>query len=466
MSLRLIVSIVFVLQIALAINTKNSLDQKDENERLDVSQCLQQTTAEAIWLPDTGIMQNLGKDQLPDHVQSQLVETICEMNAYFRTLVQEDECQLAAPRCQNRQPLCAFWVLQGQCANQKYRKYMETNCPVACRLCHTELFRARAWLDVLQELTRVYYTDEASVDVVTRRQRVLEELRSHLGMSTNQSDHFAEELVRRIHAVIPQFLAKLYSMEETPTEQETSLLCELHGLDPNLPVDQVKVAVLIQYRERGHMVALLEATDPLIVRPIQLSVAFAIPNEVALQTIRDLRMPILEMGAGSGYWAARLQSMGVSVVAYDAARGVDNAFFNVWYMDDIRQGNCEQVMQTQPALAPTHALLLIWPNDPDPIDHPQFCHGDVCDDSEPVWDAACLQAYMKNGGTTVIFVGERQQVLQERYGTNESGMSATLQFQRLLEDSFVLQSVVSIPQLWLNDDDMTVWTGKVGTNEL
>ncbi|GAX25474.1 hypothetical protein FisN_12Lu015 [Fistulifera solaris] len=341
---------------------------------------------------------------------------------------------------------------------------METICPVACRLCHTELFRARAWLDLLQELNRMYSTNE--FDVVTRRQRVLEDLMSRLGMSTNPSNHFAEELVQRIHAVIPRFLANLYSTKEPLTKEEMSLLCELHGLDLNLPADQVKLAVLVPYRERGHIVAWMELTDALIVRPIQLSVAFAIPNEEALQTIRDLHMPILEMGAGSGYWTARLQSMGVSVVAYDAARGADNAFFNVWYTDEIQQGNCEQVLQAQPELAPTHALLLIWPNDPDPIDHPQFCHGDVCDDSEPVWDAACLQAYMKNGGTTVIFVGERQRVLQERYGTNESGMSATLQFQRLLEKHFVLQSVVSIPQLWLNDDDMTVWTRKVGTDEL
>ncbi|GAX15928.1 hypothetical protein FisN_UnNu079 [Fistulifera solaris] len=463
MLLRLIVSIIF-LPIALAINTIHLLDPKDTN--VDASECQQQSTAQAIWLPETGIMQDLGKGQSPDHIQSQLVETICEMNAYYRTIVRKDECQLAAPRCQNRQPLCAFWVLQGQCTNTNYRKYMETNCPVACRLCHTELFRARAWLDLLQELHRVYSTDEASVDVVTRRQRVLEELMSHLGMSTNQSNYFAEELVRRIHAVIPRFLAKLYSTKEPLTEQEMSLMCQLHGLDPNLPADQVKLAVLVQYRERGHIVAWMELTDALIVRPIQLSVAFAIPNEEALQTIRDLHIPILEMGAGSGYWTAHLQSMGISVVAYDAARGAGNAFFNVWYTDDIQQGNCEQVMQAQPELAPTHALLLIWPNDPDPIDHPQFCHGDVCDDSEPVWDAACLQAYMKNGGSTVIFVGERQRMLQERYGTNESGMSATLQFQRLLEDSFDLQKVVSIPQLWLNDDDMTVWTRKVGTDEL
>lgn len=457
MWLRLIASILFVSHYALTTNEINSLYHSGKNESV-VSQCLQQNNAEAIWLPETGVMQDLGIDQIPDPVQMQVLEKICDMNEYYRNSVQsQDACRLAESRCQNQQPLCAFWATQGQCTNANYSNYMEANCPVACRLCHTELFRARAWLDFLKNLQHVY--DEPRVNVVARRQHVLDQLLTRLGISPNRSGHFAEKLVRRLDAVIPSVLGKLY-LKEALTEQETIWLRQLYTLDPKLPAEQVQMSALMQYRERGHIVGLMEATDHLILRPIQLSIAFAIPNAQALQTLRELNRSILEMGAGTGYWTALLHNMGVPVVAYDAARGPDNAFFDVWYTDQIRQGTCEHVMRTHPEWAQTHALLLIWPNDPDPIDHPQFCHGGACHDSEPVWDVPCLQAYMKNGGTTVVYVGERQRVLQDRYGTNESGMSSTLQFQQLLEESFDLRSVVSIPQLWLNDDDLTVWTRK------
>ena len=466
MLLHLIVSIfLFVSRIALA--TSNAIDSLDHSESAEsiASQCLQQSDAKAIWLFETGVLQDLGADQIPDDVQRQLLETICNMNAYYRNSVQSNDAGRLT-RCQNLQPLCAFWVLQGQCTNTSYRNYMETNCPVACHMCHTELYRARAWLDFLKELQLVYQEDEAQVDVVTRRQRVLNRVFDRLGMSHDRSGNFAEELVRRMNAVIPLFLAKLYDANKALTEDETVWLRHIHHLEAHLPAPQVRQSVLVPYRDRGHIVGIMEATDHLLVRPFQLSIAFAIPNAHALQTIRDLNMPILEMGAGSGYWTAQLHNMGVPVVAYDAARGPENAYFNVFYTDQIRQGTCEQVMNTQPELAKTHALLLIWPNDPDPVDQPQFCHDDDDDDSPPAWDTACLQAYIKNDGTTVIYVGERQRVLYERYGANESGMSSTLQFQRLLEESFDLQSVVAIPRLWLNDDDLTVWTRTVGKDEL
>jgi hypothetical protein len=44
--------------------------------------------------------------------------------------------------------------------------------------------------------------------------------------------------------------------------------------------------------------------------------SWAIPNEKALKTIEDLG-PIVEIGAGSGYWAALLRARGTDVVAFD-----------------------------------------------------------------------------------------------------------------------------------------------------
>ena len=43
----------------------------------------------------------------------------------------------------------------------------------------------------------------------------------------------------------------------------------------------------------------------------------AIPTEGALQAIADLKMPVVEVGCGSGYWARLLRGRGVDVLAYD-----------------------------------------------------------------------------------------------------------------------------------------------------
>jgi hypothetical protein len=46
--------------------------------------------------------------------------------------------------------------------------------------------------------------------------------------------------------------------------------------------------------------------------------AWAIPNEAALADLADLG-PLVEAGAGTGYWAALLQARGADLVAYDVA---------------------------------------------------------------------------------------------------------------------------------------------------
>ena len=46
--------------------------------------------------------------------------------------------------------------------------------------------------------------------------------------------------------------------------------------------------------------------------------AFATPSPAALDAVVRLRRPIVEVGAGTGYWAALLRARGASVTAYDA----------------------------------------------------------------------------------------------------------------------------------------------------
>ncbi|GGM06463.1 methyltransferase domain-containing protein [Dactylosporangium sucinum] len=59
-------------------------------------------------------------------------------------------------------------------------------------------------------------------------------------------------------------------------------------------------------------------------RELAARLAWAIPTEAALALIGD-HGPILETGAGTGYWAALLRARGVDVVATDAAPPDDDA---------------------------------------------------------------------------------------------------------------------------------------------
>lgn len=47
--------------------------------------------------------------------------------------------------------------------------------------------------------------------------------------------------------------------------------------------------------------------------------AYAVPSNEAIALISSLELPILECGAGTGYWASLLRAQGVTVAAYDIA---------------------------------------------------------------------------------------------------------------------------------------------------
>jgi hypothetical protein len=63
-------------------------------------------------------------------------------------------------------------------------------------------------------------------------------------------------------------------------------------------------------------VSLLQTMDTLVMQSIDLTVGFAIPNYAAIQAIRECGK-IVQMGAGTGYWAGLLQQAGVDIVTYD-----------------------------------------------------------------------------------------------------------------------------------------------------
>ena len=143
-----------------------------------------------------------------------------------------------------------------------------------------------------------------------------------------------------------------------------------------------------QYRRRFDRYSSdYEARDRLVKK-----YAWAIPNQEALEAIAALG-PIVEIGAGRGYWASLLHEMGVDIIAYDlnppdiaknhyCVAGDDEGDFIVPY---------HQVQASNELVAAEHpdrALLVIWP----------------CYDKR--WAHDAVRAYHEAGGRTVLFVGE------------------------------------------------------------
>jgi hypothetical protein len=64
------------------------------------------------------------------------------------------------------------------------------------------------------------------------------------------------------------------------------------------------------------------------------------------------------------------------------------------------------VFEHDEEFAEEYTLLMIWPNNPGPVDNQQFCQGN-CHGSQAVWDWDCLcWAYLLAGGQRVVDVGE------------------------------------------------------------
>ena len=130
--------------------------------------------------------------------------------------------------------------------------------------------------------------------------------------------------------------------------------------------------------------------------------AWAIPAEPALQALARYA-PLVECGAGSGYWAALLRARGVDVLAFDI-RPPKKAWTEVSRADSVaaarRQGD--------------RTLVLCWP----PYD----------DDGASF---AALRAYR---GDVLIHIGER-----------DEGATGTVRFHRELALNWTLAEEVALP---------------------
>jgi hypothetical protein len=159
--------------------------------------------------------------------------------------------------------------------------------------------------------------------------------------------------------------------------------------------------------------------------------SWAVPNETALKVLSGLG-PIVEIGAGTGYWSKLLRARGVDVVAYDRMPGVGCSW--------ERRASDSPVLHTQvlagePEVLKVHpdrALLIIWP--------PHMTHEYAEDPGYVSFGTRCLRAYK---GRTVVYVGEPKRVAAQ---DNRPSWTGDDTFFAEMARDYVAQQWVAIPR--------------------
>ena len=115
--------------------------------------------------------------------------------------------------------------------------------------------------------------------------------------------------------------------------------------------------------------------------------AYGIPNDDALDAIAAASPAgVVELGAGTGYWARLLHDRGVDVVAYD--RWPPGSGANHFVDDDVAWYPVRAGDQGMVAAHAERTLLLVWPT------------------WNETWPADAAAEFHSAGGTTLVFVGE------------------------------------------------------------
>lgn len=148
-------------------------------------------------------------------------------------------------------------------------------------------------------------------------------------------------------------------------------------------------------------------------------IAFSVPTDEAIRAVAALS-PIIEIGAGTGYWAWMLEHVGADVLAFDY-KLTDNDYTEEGvFWTEVRHGD-----ETEPGNHPERALLLCWP----PYDSDMGIN--------------CLHAYE---GHTLAYVGEH-------YG----GCCANDAFFAELDHHWEQVEEYGLPQWYGMHDYLTIW---------
>lgn len=152
--------------------------------------------------------------------------------------------------------------------------------------------------------------------------------------------------------------------------------------------------------------------------------SWAVPNEDALNMLARYS-PLVEIGAGNGYWAHLLRERGVDIVAYDLLppnEGANTFHSGARVWTEVLKGSHEKVRRHR-----DRTLFLCWP---------------------PYANPMARKALARFRGDTVIYVGEWM------------ACTADDQFHELLEAKFEQVERVEIPSWPGIRDSLTVWRRK------
>lgn len=167
--------------------------------------------------------------------------------------------------------------------------------------------------------------------------------------------------------------------------------------------------------------------DPLVMDEFHRRFAFAVPSAAALAAVVP-HSPILEVGAGSGYWAMELALAGADITATDPRRGGFHQTGPEWHQTGPEWHQVERIPAEEAiGLHPGRSLLMCWP-------------------PRGGW---CTQALREFPGETVVYVGE-----------DARGCTGGLEFHVELEDRFRLVEEVQIPRFIAMSDRLQVWQVK------
>lgn len=162
--------------------------------------------------------------------------------------------------------------------------------------------------------------------------------------------------------------------------------------------------------------------------------AWAIPNHAALVALAA-SAPLIELGAGTGYWAYLLRERGVDIVAFDTEPPQTTTHQNQWQRSPMHVGTCwTDVQMGTPAVLRggqyrERTLFLCWP---------------------PPTTMA-LEALDTYAGETVALIG---------CGPDETGCLA---FYDLLLSQWKLIQTVAIPQWCGVPDTLTIYQRRATT---
>lgn len=155
--------------------------------------------------------------------------------------------------------------------------------------------------------------------------------------------------------------------------------------------------------------------------------AWAIPNDAAIEAIVEIGKPVIEIGAGNGYWASLIATAGGTVECWDREPGrhTYGETGKLWH--PVAQGGSEAIGPQHKG----HTLLLVWP----PYDTPM--------------GTECLLRFMEAGGSTLVYVGEGQY-----------GCTADDEFHRILDEHWKCERTVPIPVWQGMGDNLHVYRRK------